>query len=76
MLQRFIDPVVAQWQDDRLKQALSSYGGFCELMALDKAQSFLAKTQMQDISDWGSVELDAEGRALQAELEERLTVSI
>ncbi|KAI1763712.1 ARM repeat-containing protein [Hypoxylon sp. FL1150] len=74
MLQRFIDPVVAQWQDDRLKQTLSSYEGFCELMALDKAQSFLARMQMQNISDWGSVELDAEGRALQAELEDRLTM--
>ncbi|KAI1773737.1 ARM repeat-containing protein [Hypoxylon cercidicola] len=74
MLQPFIDRVVAQWQDDRLKQALSSYAGFCELMALDKAQSYLAQRQMQNISDWGSVELDAEGQALQAELEERQTI--
>ncbi|XXH01122.1 phosphatidylinositol 4,5-bisphosphate-binding protein [Hypoxylon texense] len=74
ILEGFLDPVIAQWQDDGLKQALSSYAGFCELMALDKAQSYLAKRQMQNISDWGSVELDAEGQALQAELEERLTI--
>lgn len=43
-------------------------------MALDKAQNYLARMQMQNISDWGSVELDAEGQALQAELEERQTV--
>ncbi|KAI0157063.1 ARM repeat-containing protein [Hypoxylon sp. FL1284] len=73
-LQSFIDPVVGQWQDERLKQALSSYNGFCELIALDKAQSYLAKKQMQNISDWGAVELDAEGQALQTELEERLTI--
>ncbi|KAI1478565.1 ARM repeat-containing protein [Daldinia eschscholtzii] len=73
-LRGFVDPVVAQWQDDRLKQALSSYAGFCELMALDKAQNYLARMQMQNIADWGSVELDAEGQALQAELEERQTV--
>ncbi|KAI1411519.1 ARM repeat-containing protein [Hypoxylon sp. FL1857] len=73
-LRGFIDPVVAQWQNDGLKQALSSYAGFCELMALDKAQSYLTRKQMQNISDWGSVELDAEGQALQAELEERQTV--
>ncbi|KAI2627520.1 ARM repeat-containing protein [Hypoxylon sp. NC1633] len=70
----FIDPVVAQWQNERLKQTLSSYAGFCELMALDKAQDYLARKQMQNISDWGSVELDAEGQALQAELEERQSV--
>ncbi|KAI0012382.1 ARM repeat-containing protein [Xylariaceae sp. FL0662B] len=73
-LQGFIDPVTSQWQDGRLKQSLSSYAGFCELMALDKAQSYLAKKRMQDIPDWGSVDLDAEGQALQAELEERQTV--
>ncbi|KAI0893167.1 ARM repeat-containing protein [Annulohypoxylon nitens] len=73
-LRGFIDPVVSQWQNDNLKQALSSYAGFCELMALDKAQSYLARKQMQNIADWGSVALDAEGQALQAELEERQTV--
>lgn len=73
-LRGFIDPVVAQWQNDGLKQALSSYEGFCKLMALDKAQSYLARKQMQNIPDWGSMELDAEGQALQAELEERQTV--
>ncbi|KAI1207444.1 ARM repeat-containing protein [Annulohypoxylon truncatum] len=70
----FIDPVVSQWQNGNLKQALSSYAGFCELMALDKAQSYLSRKQMQNIADWGSVELDAEGQALQAELEERQTL--
>ncbi|KAI1135441.1 ARM repeat-containing protein [Hypoxylon sp. FL0543] len=73
-LRGFIDPIVAQWQNDGLKQGLSSYAGFCELMALDKAQNYLARKQMQNISDWGSIELDAEGQALQAELEERQTV--
>ncbi|KAI1385254.1 ARM repeat-containing protein [Hypoxylon trugodes] len=73
-LRGFIDPVVSQWQDDGLKRALSSYAGFCELMALDKAQAYLAQKQMQNIPDWGAVELDAEGQALQAELEQRQTV--
>lgn len=65
---------MAQWQNDRLKQALSSYAGFCELMKLDKAQNYLARKQMQNISDWGSVDLDDEGQALQIELEECQTV--
>ncbi|KAI1338086.1 armadillo-type protein [Xylariaceae sp. FL0016] len=70
-LQEFIEPVKARWQDDHLKQLLSSHSGFCELLALDKAQRYIAHTRMHEIQDWGAVELDAEGRALQLELEER-----
>ncbi|KAI1082629.1 ARM repeat-containing protein [Whalleya microplaca] len=73
-LQPFIDPITSQWQDGRLKQSLSSYAGFCELMALDQAQNYLASRRMHEIPDWGSVDLDAEGQALQAELEKRQTV--
>ncbi|OTA99490.1 hypothetical protein M426DRAFT_325087 [Hypoxylon sp. CI-4A] len=69
-LRGFIDPVVATWQNDQLKQSLSSYAGFCQLMALDKAQDYLARKQVHSIADWGSVELDVEGKELQAELEE------
>ncbi|KAJ9134810.1 Nuclear import and export protein Msn5 [Pleurostoma richardsiae] len=70
-LQAFIRPVTQQWQNENLKQALSSYAGFARLMALDKAQTYLARRQIHKITDWGAVELDAEGLALQAELEER-----
>jgi exportin-5 len=73
-LQGFIEPVKAQWANDQLKQSLSSYAGFAELLALDKAQNYMARKRMHEIRDWGSVELDAEGQALQAELEERQTV--
>lgn len=73
-LQQFIEPVKSQWNNENLKRALSSYQGFSELMALDKAQSYLARRRIHEISDWGSVELDAEGLALQAELEERQTL--
>ena len=63
----------AQWKNESLKQALSSYSGFCELIRLDKAQNYLARSRVHE-ADWGSVELDAEGLALQSELEERQTV--
>lgn len=53
---------------------MKSYSGFCELLALDKAQAYLVSRQAQNIQDWGSYELDAEGLALQSELEERLKV--
>lgn len=44
-------------------------------MGLDKAQGYIIHKRMHDIQDWGSVELDDEGKALQAELEARQTVS-
>ncbi|PTB44737.1 uncharacterized protein TrAFT101_003280 [Trichoderma asperellum] len=71
-LREFVEPVKAQWQEENIKSAVKSYSGFCELLALDKAQAYLASRQAHKIQDWGSCELDAEGLALQNELEERL----
>ncbi|KAF4976626.1 hypothetical protein FZEAL_6740 [Fusarium zealandicum] len=71
-LQEFIEPVKAQWQSENVRNSLKSYGSFCELLGLDKAQSYLASRRAHEIQDWGSRELDAEGLALQSELEERL----
>lgn len=73
-LQMFVEPVKAQWRDDGLKRALETYPGFCEMIGLDKAQRYLANRRVDQIADWGSVELDAEGSALQAEMEERQQV--
>lgn len=63
-----------QWKDESLKQALASYDGFCQLLGLDKAQKYIAQRRIHEIADWGSTDLDAEGLALQAELEQRQTV--
>ncbi|KAH8706815.1 armadillo-type protein [Ilyonectria robusta] len=71
-LREFIDPVKAQWQTENVRTALESYSNFCEMLGLDKAQAYLANRRAHEIRDWGSHELDAEGLALQAELEERL----
>ncbi|KAL2135694.1 hypothetical protein VTI74DRAFT_7375 [Chaetomium olivicolor] len=67
----FVEPVKNQWKDESLKQALSSYNGFCELLGLDRAQKYIAERRAHEVADWGSAELDAEGLALQAELERR-----
>lgn len=45
------------------------------MMALDKAQEYLARRRVHEVADWGSMELDDEGKALQAEMEERQTAS-
>ncbi|ORY67085.1 armadillo-type protein [Pseudomassariella vexata] len=70
-LEEFIVPIRTQWQDNSLKSALSSYSGFCEMMALNKAQDYLARRRVHEIRDWGSVQLDDEGKALQSEMEQR-----
>ncbi|KAH9890878.1 armadillo-type protein [Xylariomycetidae sp. FL2044] len=72
-LQEFIDPVKRQWQDANLQRALSSHANFWEMMGLDKAQDYLRRKGVHEIRDWGSVQLDAEGQSLQAELEQRQT---
>ena len=74
-LRRFIDPVKATWHNQDIRTSLTSYSGFCEYLALDKAQAYLLKRKAHSIQDWGSIELDAEGIALQGELEERLKAS-
>lgn len=73
-LSEFIDPVKAQWQTANIKASVASYAGFCEQLALDKAQKYLANRDADKIQDWGSHELDTEGLALQNEMEERLKV--
>ncbi|KEY64379.1 hypothetical protein S7711_06408 [Stachybotrys chartarum IBT 7711] len=70
-LREFIDPVKAEWQKENVRSSLKSYSHFCEFLALDRAQQYLAKRRAHEIQDWGSCALDDEGMALQAELEER-----
>lgn len=73
-LKQFVEPVQAQWRDEGMKRALETFEGFCEMICLDKAQQYLVARRVDQIADWGSVELDAEGAALQAQMEERQQV--
>ena len=75
-LHAFVEPVKAQWRDESLGIALQSFDGFCRLTGLDKAQEYLARHRIHGIADWGAVKLDAEGLALQDELEHKQTVSL
>lgn len=72
----FIEPVKTQWQGEGIRTSLKSYADFCRYLGLDKAQRYLASIRAHEISDWGARELDAEGLALQSELDERLKVRI
>ncbi|SPO01337.1 related to MSN5 protein (multicopy supressor) [Cephalotrichum gorgonifer] len=71
-LQQFVDPIRAQWESNELKESIASYSSFCQFLGLDKAQQYLASRGVHQIKDWGDCTLDAEGLALQADLEDRL----
>jgi exportin-5 len=58
-----------------LDETLSSFGGFCDLLGLSKVRDYLVSRRVHEIQEWGLNKLDAEGQALQAELEERLKAS-
>ena len=73
-LSEFVEPVKAQWQTESFRASVMSYTNFCEFLGLDKAQRYLIGRKVHEITDWGAAELDAEGLALQTELEERLKV--
>ena len=73
-LSAFVEPIKEQWKNESMKQALNSFDGFFQLLGLDKAQKYLAQKRIDAIGDWGAAELDAEGLALQAEMEQRQAV--
>ncbi|PHH68125.1 hypothetical protein CDD82_824 [Ophiocordyceps australis] len=71
-LAQFIQPVKAKWRADDIRASIASYSAFCQFLGLDRAQAYLASHEAHEVKDWGAKELDAEGLALQVELEERL----
>ncbi|KAH8819701.1 armadillo-type protein [Xylogone sp. PMI_703] len=71
-LEAFITPVQMLWQDPALLESISSFDGFCDLLGLGKVQDYLAARHVHGIQDWGSYQLDAEGQAIQKELDERV----
>ncbi|RKF77437.1 Protein MSN5 [Golovinomyces cichoracearum] len=71
-LTSFIEPIQNLWQNPLLDQALLSFNGFCNVLGLDKVKEFLISRRVHEINEWSSYQLDAEGRAIQKELEDRL----
>ncbi|KAH8661650.1 armadillo-type protein [Tricladium varicosporioides] len=71
-LQGFINPVQQLWKDPQLEQSITSFAGFCDLLGLDGVREFLVSRRVHEIDNWALYQLDAEGQALQAGLDERL----
>ncbi|KAJ9237889.1 hypothetical protein DTO169E5_5060 [Paecilomyces variotii] len=67
-LQAFIDPVRQAWQNEEFKSMSSSFGGFCNLLGLDKVGPYMQAKQAQKIEDWSTVPLESEGKQIQEEM--------
>jgi exportin-5 len=74
-LEAFIAPVKQLWQNPELDGALSSFNGFCELLGIGKVRNYLVSRRVHEVSDWSTMQLDDEGQAMQAELNERVKVT-
>ncbi|KAF8866294.1 hypothetical protein BDZ45DRAFT_668118 [Acephala macrosclerotiorum] len=71
-LHAFINPVQQLWQNPEMDTAISSFSGFCNLLGLNKVTDFLVNRRVHEIDEWQYYQLDAEGQAMQKELEDRL----
>lgn len=74
-LRSFIGPVQLLWENPELKEAISSFGGFCELLGLNKVKDYLVSRHVHEIPEWGLYQLDGEGQAIQKDLDERVKVN-
>jgi exportin-5 len=55
-----------------MAEAISSFSGFCDLLGLSHVRNYLIDRRVDEIEEWGLYQLDAEGQALQKQLEDRL----
>ncbi|KAI9820881.1 MAG: hypothetical protein M1832_003514 [Thelocarpon impressellum] len=70
-LQSYAVPIREAWQNAGLEKSLQSYKGFCELAGVAKVQQYLVDRRVHEIQDWSSYRLDDEGKAIQAEMEQK-----
>ena len=71
-LERFLEPIIAQWQSAELTHSLTSFDGFCDLLGLAGIQQYVTSRAVHQIQDWSIHPLDDEGRALQLHMQNSL----
>ena len=70
-LMSFVEPVAAAWKRPELSQCLLSIENFTSFMSLDKVVPYLRSRNANQIQDWATTPLDAEGVAIRDEGAER-----
>lgn len=71
-LENFLQPMMAQWQNQALTESLSSFEGFCDLLGLGGIQQYVTSRAVHQIPDWSTHPLDDDGRALQLHMQNAL----
>ncbi|KAK2745216.1 hypothetical protein FQN55_006341 [Onygenales sp. PD_40] len=67
-LHSFIEPIRVSWGNEEFKQVSSSFGGFCQMLGLDRVWPYLQAKQAQKIEDWSVISLDDEGKNIQSDM--------
>ena len=71
-LELFLQPLVAQWQNDELSNSLSSFHNFCQLIGCEGIQEYVSQRALHLIPDWSTHPLDDEGKELQVHMQHAL----
>ncbi|KAL8945106.1 MAG: hypothetical protein Q9211_000379 [Gyalolechia sp. 1 TL-2023] len=71
-LEAFLQPLVAQWQNDQLTNSLGSFSNFCELLGCGGISQYISQRALHAIPDWSMHPLDDEGKELQARMQHAL----
>ena len=71
-LQNFLQPLILQWQNQELDQALSNFQSFCGMLGVSGVQQYFLQRNAHQIEDWTSSVLDKEGEAFQDRMQQAL----
>ena len=68
-LEQSLQPLMKEWQEERLEHSLASFDNFSSLLGLDDIQRYLVSRQVHLLEDWASQPLDDEGKMLQSTMQ-------
>lgn len=74
-LQTIVQPVIDEWQNPELTEALSTFPGFCRLVGLDGLPEYLSSRDYAKAQDWTNTPLDEQGKTKQTHIQARISVS-
>ena len=73
-MKQMVEPIMDQWQNPGLAEALSSMDSFSRLLGLDGVKGYFLSRNAHNVDDWSSRLLDEEGKALQGQIQAAVEV--
>ena len=71
-LDMFLQPLISQWHNEGLSDALASFQSFCTLIGCGGIQQYMSERAVHEIPDWSLYGLDDKGRDFQAQMQQAL----